>query len=364
MDAINFSIPTEGQTQLLTADDLAALPPMKWIIKGVLPSSGIGAIFGPSGSGKSFLVLDMIAAITTNCAAWFGHRVTPCRVIYLCLEGGVGLRWRLEAYQRSRGANQFDLLRFQLSDFKLCSPDARAALMDAAGEDGAGMIVIDTLNRATLGYDENRPDDMGEIIQAASELQDMTGGIVLLVHHTGKNQSAGLRGHSSLHAALDVAIEVKKTDDGLHSWRLAKAKDAVDGLEHRFALDLTQIDVDPDGDPITSCVVRSTDDVPAPSKRRTPAQESSLKTLEDACISKGKDAVHVDEWREFYYRTCTAETSDAKRQAFRRARTDLVRIGAISITDDLYTIVDKTKAGALSLILSSNQHEYERASNG
>jgi len=52
--------------RLLTPADLASLPPVKWLVRGVLPTEGIGAVFGPSGSGKSFLVLDLLASVANH----------------------------------------------------------------------------------------------------------------------------------------------------------------------------------------------------------------------------------------------------------------------------------------------------------
>jgi hypothetical protein len=49
--------------RLLTPADLAALPAVRWRVRGVLPLEGIGAVFGPSGSGKSFLVLSLLASV-------------------------------------------------------------------------------------------------------------------------------------------------------------------------------------------------------------------------------------------------------------------------------------------------------------
>ena len=61
--------------KLLTNDELVALPPMQWRIKGVLPDIGIGVLFGPSGSGKSFVGLDMVQAVASG-SDWFGFRTT------------------------------------------------------------------------------------------------------------------------------------------------------------------------------------------------------------------------------------------------------------------------------------------------
>lgn len=49
--------------RLLTDDDLRKRPLAQWRIKDVLPSHGLAVVFGPSGSGKSFLVLDMLQSL-------------------------------------------------------------------------------------------------------------------------------------------------------------------------------------------------------------------------------------------------------------------------------------------------------------
>jgi hypothetical protein len=82
----------------------------------------------------------------------------------------------------------------------------------AAGWSG-GVLCLDTLNRAAPTADENSSRDMGEILEAAKRLQAATGGLVVLVHHTGKDSSRGLRGHSSLFAAMDAAVEVSRDGD-------------------------------------------------------------------------------------------------------------------------------------------------------
>ena len=48
--------------KLLNGSDLEQLPPLIWLVKGVLPSTGIAGIYGPSGSGKSTLV-DLILGL-------------------------------------------------------------------------------------------------------------------------------------------------------------------------------------------------------------------------------------------------------------------------------------------------------------
>ena len=77
---------------------------------------------------------------------------------------------------------------------------------------------------------------------------------MVLVHHTGKDTTKGARGHSSLFAALDGAIEVEKSNDK-RSWSIAKAKDGQDGKNFSFNLKIHNLGQDSDGDEITSCTI-------------------------------------------------------------------------------------------------------------
>ena len=266
--------------KLLTDSDLSKLPPLIFRIKGVLPSEGVAAIYGPSGSGKSFLVLDMLQALAVG-ADWFERRATACPVIYCALEGEGGIAGRVNAY-RARHGTAAENIRYLVQPFSLLEAgDVQdlAKAIEVSG--GAGVVVLDTLNRAAPGADENDSKAMGQIIAAAKQLQTLVGGLVLLVHHTGKDATKGLRGHSSLHAALDAAIEVRRDGDR-REWLIAKAKDGEDGASHPFTLDVVELGVDEDGESVTSCVVHPVDDVGDHIRRVLPPKSGNQKSVWDA----------------------------------------------------------------------------------
>ena len=50
----------------LTTDELKELPSTKWRVKSLLPEHGLASIYGPSGSGKSFLALDLMASMVAG----------------------------------------------------------------------------------------------------------------------------------------------------------------------------------------------------------------------------------------------------------------------------------------------------------
>ena len=177
-----------------------------------------------------------------------------------------------------------------MQPFGLLAGDDVTALADAVQASGCagGLLVVDTLNRAASGADENSSTDMGAIIDAAKALQSRCGGLVLLVHHSGKDASRGLRGHSSLIAALDASIEVTKTDTG-QAWKIDKSKDGADGIAHQFALWPVEIGNHLDGEPITSCVVTG-NDAPCEVKRVMPPKAGNQRVAWDALCDLVKSA--------------------------------------------------------------------------
>ena len=193
----------------------------------------------------------MAAAIAEG-QRWFDCRVEAAPVVYAALEGEAGFKLRAQAWETSRGRALPDGLRMMLQPFKLT--DGQDVLDLAAVVPAGAVVVLDTLNRAAPTADENSSRDMGEILEAAKLLQALTRGLVVLVHHTGKDSARGLRGHSSLFAAMDAAIEVSREGDR-REWKVAKSKDGQDGEAHPFKLHVEVLGTEPTGDEITSCVV-------------------------------------------------------------------------------------------------------------
>lgn len=327
--------PSAKTYTLLTFDDLAVLPPMKWKIKGVLPDSGIAAIYGPSGSGKSFLSLDLGGALGSG-REWFGHRVNTAPVVYLCLEGESGLRNRVAAYRTHHGRGSLANVRFIVESFDMLNGDPAALIrtIQAAGMENP-VVMIDTLNRAAPGADENNVVDMGRIIAATKAIQSALGGLVVLIHHTGKDIGKGLRGHSSLHAALDAAISVSRDGED-RKWSIAKAKDGEDGKECSFSLKVYDLGEDEDGDPVTSCAILPGDPVDDASGQKKPkpptgGNQKIAWTWLSAAF-KARNAIPFDEAvREISGRLSVA--SDRRPERAREAITGLINRGLCSLLD-------------------------------
>lgn len=267
--AVPADDPPAPRFTLLSPADVLSRPRLPWAVSRVVPLSGLMSIYGPSGSGKSFLTLDLVAALAEG-RDWFGHKVKKDRsVVYVALEGAEGIRQRIEAWEDHHGREFPTLVRFVFDSVHITDRNNvlhLSAQILAAG--GSEVVLFDTLNRAAPEMDENSSRDMGMALEGCKELQGFLECLVILVSHTGKDATKGLRGHSSLFAALDAAIEVSRTDDR-REWKVAKSKDGEDGAIHPFRLEVVELGEDEDGEPITSCVVCA-DDAPAVNRPKLP----------------------------------------------------------------------------------------------
>lgn len=332
-----------GRFKFRTATELQALPPPQSRIRGVFPTEGLAVVFGASGSAKSFLCTTAAAAIAAG-EHFFGHRTRAAPVLYMALEGESGYRSRTLAWELHNNRPFPSDVRFSIEPFSIIDPQDVA---DLAALCPQGVVIfIDTLNRAAPGSDENSSKDMGVIIQGAKTLQRLTAGLVVLVAHTGKDASRGLRGHSSLFAALDAAVLVERNGDA-RSWRVEKAKDGEDGEIHGFRLRSIIVGNDDYGDELTSAVVVP-DDAASPqwaSKPLSPNKHLGMKTFSEAAGEHGVVdddgtfvGVHVEAWRPLFYRGSPNDNEDTKRKSFNRARSDLVSDKHLVVDNDFYRI--------------------------
>lgn len=237
------------------AATFASAQGLPWVIKGVLPKAGLAVVYGASGSGKSFAVLDMGMAIARG-VEWRNRKTRQGRVCYVAAEGAGGFRKRVAAYAQHHQLDLAGLPFFVLGAApNLMEPqDAKDLIKGVKAAGGADLIVVDTLAQAMPGANENAGEDMGKVLGYCKKIHEITGATVLLVHHSGKDQAKGARGWSGLRAACDAELEVTR-EITARAIRLTKSKDGADDLEFGFDLEVVQLGVDEDLDPITSCAV-------------------------------------------------------------------------------------------------------------
>lgn len=264
--AAQSNTPEGHQSRLLTIEQMLAAQPTHYVVADLLPERGLMVIYGAPAAGKTFLAIDLAFAIGAGRAHWFGRRLVQAPVAYVALEGKGGMRRRIQACLAHTGDDVTSGMRFFTDRLSLLERAVTERLAEEIRiELGAGTVtVIDTLSRATPGGDENSSIDMTTAIEHAELLGSIVKGPVIIVHHTGKEPGKGLRGHSSLLGAVDVSMEVLKSN-GTSSWTLKKNKDGEDGGVYAFELVSYPVGTDQWGDELRSCAVRQLLGAPKPS---------------------------------------------------------------------------------------------------
>ena len=335
--------------------EFVSRPSLKWIVKNAIPdTAGLGVIWGASTSGKTFAALDLAMSICRG-VSWHGLRTKECGCVYVAAEGQGGFVNRVNAYLQYHRLDNNELrLEIVAQPINLLDPqehldDLIKAVKDAGKRIGpVRVIFVDTLNRVIAGGDENSSVYMGALLLNLQRLAHATGCFIVLVHHCGKDESRGARGHSSLKAAADLEISVTN-NAGARTLRVEKLKDGQDGVAYGFRLEVVELGQDEDGDPITSCIVVPSEIQQARNKPRfTGAESVALQALNEAIaehgqhmpatstIPQGVRAVTLEEWRERFklrYGQDHERQGEAVKKGFLRGKEGLLKSALIGISD-------------------------------
>lgn len=221
-----------GRQKLALWSERRDRPVPPWLWQDLLPAGGLVGMYGQGGSFKTFLALRLGVAIANGSADLGGRSLRSGPVVYVAGEGQQ--EPRLRAIEAEFGPISDNFALFDGLD--LTSPEDQAVLRDDIGvaitETWGGrapvLLVVDTLNRAAPGMDENSARDMSSIVATCDAIRRNLGCAVLLVHHTPKG-SDDWRGSTAVWNALDAALLVKR-ERGLRARMYARrVKDAADG---------------------------------------------------------------------------------------------------------------------------------------
>lgn len=289
-----------GKFPMYRASEIAARPPGRWWIKGLVPEAQIGAVFGASGSGKSFIVLDLIAHLALGWA-WRELRTRRGRILYVAAEGGAGVGKRLKAWCQHHDVpvDALDVTVLLVAPNIMQRDDITELVLAINAAGGFEHIVLDTYAQVTPGANENTAEDMGLALAHCRAICEATAAMVWLVHHSGKDATKGARGWSGINAALDFSLEVTRDEDtGYRELRVAKMKDGEDGTRYGFKLETVVVGFDDDLDEVTSCVVI---DAEAPAKPETASKGVKRRgrvenhVLEVMTLFEGRDTVRIED---------------------------------------------------------------------
>lgn len=329
--------PAVAPYPLLSVKEFCAIPQQHDIVKGMLPSVGVGYAFGASTAAKTFFIIDLAVHVCRG-QAWRNLSTKQTPVCLFFLEGISGGARRLQAYETFHGIKIPENFKIGIQPTTFYKDEDVEALRAAIPMNS--LVIVDTQSRVAAELDENSARDMNLFIGQCYRIAIDRQCCICLIHHTGKNSDRGIRGASSQFANADFCIEVSRS--GQHrKATVRKSKDGgLEGAEFPFRLAVVDLGADEDGDRITSCVaLPDAEDLAGQGgKTLTPNQGYALESLREALEKEGCDSIHVDAWRPYFYGRHTGDNDKTKAQAFRRGRNELVNLGVILVTGYIYSI--------------------------
>jgi putative DNA primase/helicase len=279
---------------LIPADDFCAQPsPISWLVKKWIQSQALVMVHGPSGGGKTFVVLDWCLRMASGIEDWSGHKVRPGNVVYLAGEGHHGLRGRVAAWKHHHQAGK---LKMWLSKdgCDLNTPTGYLKVVEQVRmlQERPSVIVVDTLHRFLQG-DENSAQDAKTMLDACNALMMEFNCSVILVHHTGVSDEAQhrARGSSAWRGALDIEISIiPGKDDQPMQIVQRKSKDAE--LAETVFVELHTVEIpgwrDEDDQQVTSAVVVEAS-APVQASKKDSKIDTHRKTFESAWWGTGAE---------------------------------------------------------------------------
>lgn len=255
MDAIDALL-----AEMLDPSEIISRPPPKFLIRDLLQFDSESWLIGPPGSKKSFVVLDMAAAVLRG-IPWQGFETNPADVVMIVAEGAGGLGKRLKAWEIKHGLMPPGM-RILPRPVQASRADAWAVLVGACARLAASarererglLVVLDTQARVTVGMKENDATDMGVFVGAVSAIREHTGGCVLTVHHTGRT-GGDARGSSAIDGAQTTELKVEARGKLAGVLKVEKQKDIEQIDPVNLAFEVVQVGQDDRGAAITSLVL-------------------------------------------------------------------------------------------------------------
>lgn len=236
-------------------------------VEDLLTEGGASVIYGPSNCGKSFWVVDLGVCVATGEPFRDDLAVDRGAVIYVALEGAFGTRNRIQALRKSGRLGDDAPFYLIFDSISLLEQGHAARLAETVSAVAAHadlpvkLVILDTMARAMAGGDENSGQDMTAAVQSIDAVRAATGAHVAVVHHCGKDEARGARGHSSLRAAVDTEIEVSRpAGESISTVRVTKQRDLPAREAMPFSLKVVELGTGRRGKPLTSCIVQHEDE--------------------------------------------------------------------------------------------------------
>lgn len=198
-----------------------ALPELEWLWLDLIAENSLFVMYGKQKSGKTFLALNLALSIAANQREFCGRPIKWSRVLYVIAEGNdkefaKRLKVWIDSFPKSERARIREYLKSNLKVVTcpvMVNQAEHVAALVRRNEGSWDLVVIDTYMRNTSG-NVNDPKDAVLFVNGCDTIRQETGAAVLVIHHTGKDESRGAFGSMHLMGACDGAAVISKRENG------------------------------------------------------------------------------------------------------------------------------------------------------
>lgn len=227
--AVDKAAPRAPSPLFMPARNLFTMdfPSTPWLVQGLLPQGGIGALLAEPKSAKSWCAIEIAASVSCGVDAFGKFRVPKAVPVayFFAEEMGPSIRNRLRAFAAWRGMRPEDLtanlhVQPRGEQLDLTKDEDVARIIAACRAIGnIGLLVLDPLRDLHSGA-ENESDDMSEVFKRVKAIGTLLNCTVLLVHHAKRHSKeraqddhrpgSDARGSSAIEGALDAIISLRE----------------------------------------------------------------------------------------------------------------------------------------------------------
>ena len=351
LSAVNYEKSPANVFQTMAIDDILSLGNQNFLVENLMPEQGMVVLYGQPASYKSFVAIDLCLSISSG-MDWQGFDSGRGKCLYIASEGVGGLKKRIKAWLMKNKPEQtpdFHVLAQTINFLNQEELDKLIKTIRTIG-DNFELIVVDTVARAlsNAGSDENSASDMGSFISACDYIRQEIQCTLLAIHHSGKNESSGLRGSSALLGGVDTSINCRYVKPHVYLG-VEKQKDAESIEEIALKVEMKSLIND------TSVTLEKVNDVENTITSSKPKLGANQKLIYDIVVKALDSDVAKTEWinadcgeqtyvnisvLEFYAMAqLTEKTTSHKNQALKRSLLALQNKEIIGIWNDKVWLV-------------------------
>ncbi len=232
--------------------------PTQWVVDQFFARETLNIVYGAPASMKSMLMADLCACVVAG-TDWLpglygggqGIKTTQAPVFWLDMDNGTRRTdERIDAVAKAKRLPidaPFYYLSMPVPPYNAFDLEPNLMLIDTIRAADAQLVVIDNLGLITGEVEENSAQ-MAQVMGYLRIVAERTRAALLVIHHQRKGGANGsrageaVRGHSSIEAAVDLALQItRERDTSEVSIRSTKTR-GVDVPQVRGLFNFTHVD--------------------------------------------------------------------------------------------------------------------------